>query len=169
MDSMNDGGIKWGAEIAVVDGKRPEFLVQQDVKRMLIVFPGGFERKPVDDCDPLEEWGWSSILAIRLPANHPHYQKQAEAPAIDPALVERMVALVRAAAEGQHIEAGRARDILKALEQDSDLLEAREIAKPWLIYDGAYSIDNGYCDDQPAMKAVLAAIRRGRQLERGEK
>ena len=103
---------------------------------------------------------------------------------IEPQLVERMVALVRDLASriggkiGVHEcmnaepipkQLREAQAIVRALDADNaDLLEAREIAKPWLIYDGAYSIDNGYCDEQPAMKAILAAIKRGRELAQAE-
>jgi len=66
--------IVWGPEIAV-DGKRPEWLEISD-------FPSGsqgFARTSWgwvgnrDRSDPIEEWAWSSITHIRLPADHPHY------------------------------------------------------------------------------------------------
>lgn len=50
---------------------------------------------------------------------------------------------------------------------DPVILKARELAKPWLIYDH-YSIDAGDHDDVPAMAAIREAIEFGRILERGE-
>lgn len=174
MDSMDNGGIKWGDPIELEGGKRPAWLKDDETIQWIGrgVDWSFWEDRDTVTADVLDRDRHTTH--IRLPADHPHYQKQAAqaaTPAIDPALVERMVYLVRLMADDDSaLLAGeyrqQARDIIKALEPDSDLLEAREIAKPWLIYDGAYSIDNGYCDDQPAMKAVLAAIRRGRQLER---
>lgn len=70
-DSNNDGGIKWGAEIAV-DGKRPEWLEESDV--------GLFENAPNEwiggEKDLLLSWQWHEGLCplrIRLPADHPYY------------------------------------------------------------------------------------------------
>lgn len=55
-----------------------------------------------------------------------------------------------------------ARAILAALEPDIELEEARKIAKDWLIYDDANTLQA----NEPSMKAILKAIRRGRQLEK---
>lgn len=98
---------------------------------------------------------------------------------IDPALVERMAVHILECDEVHGIrpkdaDSRRRYDEMKAIAAllprpvDPDLIEARGIAKPWLIYDGAYSIDNGYCDEQPAMKAILTAIKRGRELAQAE-
>lgn len=43
---------------------------------------------------------------------------------------------------------------------DPDIEEARKIAKPWLIYDDVDSMPA----TEPAMQAILAAIKRGREL-----
>lgn len=76
MDSMYDGGIKWGAEIAV-DGVRPEWLCDGDYVR---VWNAGKSRRGMNG--DVGEYLWSEIQSIVLPADHPHYQKQA-APKVD--------------------------------------------------------------------------------------
>jgi len=49
---------------------------------------------------------------------------------------------------------------------DPDLIEARRLAEPWLIYDNPGSGDN---DDSPTVQALLAAIKRGRELAQAGK
>lgn len=81
MDSMDQGGIKWGAEIAV-DGVKPEWLEPSQEIMMYDGSRGGMRG---------DGWYGSSTggatffgrditpaeISIRLPADHPHYQKQA--------------------------------------------------------------------------------------------
>lgn len=153
MDSMDQGGIKWGGRIPV-DGVRPDWLKDTDIIRAWS--KSGKEWLPWRTAN---HNGWKDTGFVAMYANHPHYQKQAsqpEAPAIDPALVERMVALVRDVAKfsflNGHEKWEEARDILKALEPvDEDAEEAKRVVAEdkW---GNAYDL-------------ALAAIRRGRQLE----
>lgn len=93
---------------------------------------------------------------------------------VDPALVERMVGLVRdiATLNGQlHQYQDRATDILKALEPaDEDLAEARKIACENSRWDRGNcfweEVQQGKSDHIPMVQAALAAIKRGRELER---
>jgi len=107
---------------------------------------------------------------------------EAATPAIDPALVERMRNLVQNMAQadkrevaimgtGQREAYEEARDILKALEPvDGDLLEARRLIielsgsvnPAWIqnVKDGKHD------QDDEGVPIALAAIRRGRALER---
>lgn len=248
MDSTNDSGIKWGAEIAIVDGERPEWLGEDTYVDVLANKGRPWYSEGASGLGVgADHIGWRYVKAIRLPADHPHYQKQAEAqkvdwskpieavhvvsgkvvavapkgesygpfqdiqpslpggvfsfkvdgshaygkwtirnvqtpeptPAIDPALVERMVALTKLiAAHDKSLVFGQcreeARDILMELEPvDEDLLEARQVARD--VVGGskqsmAYlnNITDGHNDRWPEVRIALAAIRRGRALERGE-
>lgn len=68
-DSNNDGGIKWGAGIAV-DGKRPEWLRDDDVIAVINehgTYWSDGVYKARDCCN------WPPQTHIRLPANHPYY------------------------------------------------------------------------------------------------
>lgn len=115
---------------------------------------------------------------------------QTPTPAIDPALVERMVTLVRGMREATkdnhtgkyavaHNAYREARDIMDIIEPevpekiDEDLLTAREIALRYslpaqLSSLSSYNTNQGKFDDHQVMHALQAAIRRGRALERGE-
>lgn len=69
-----------------------------------------------------------------------------------------------------------ARAIMRDVEPDGDLIEARKIAAKRWNGDGAgyggpdlaKNIDNGECDDLWYFKPVYDAIKRGRAMERGE-
>jgi len=170
----------FGPEIKV-DGKRPEWL--GDYKG-----PLGYSRGADSWYGPCEEdpdfWtevdivngrGWNSVCAIRLPANHPHYQQNAPTPD------ERAVALVKrlASLSPDHLPRAfefapiqdEARAIVAALEPvDPDVLEARnieaQICRRSDLEDEAQKVEKGELDDRPGMVGVLAAIKRGRQLEK---
>lgn len=190
-DSANKDEIKWGAEIAV-NGKRPEWLAQDDTRMWYRCLDGYTCDHPAYSLPASHDW-WSRldgdrIVAIRLPADHPYYaqgkadeafaaklldadvrgvmrrrerQEDAATTAIDPALVERAFDLVRLMASNDGAAfvfeyKDTARDILKALEPvDPDEAIAEEIAA---------SFNEG---EHEAI--ALAALKRGRQLERGEK
>lgn len=158
MDSMDQGGIKWGAEIAVSNCK-PDWVVQDDTP---VWWQDERGQSNVSTTARLF-WQQSGgdLIKIKLPANHSHYQKQAQQEvAIDPALVERMRLLLVdvAGLHGQmHQYQTRAKDILKALEPvDPDEEAAATMADEWRQNSSSLK------------ETILAAIRRGRALERGE-
>lgn len=167
-DSIERDGIKWGAEISVV-GQKPDWLDDQQK----VWFRNTHGHQDSREADAI--W-FGNVTAIRLPADHPYYAKQ-QPQHIDPALVERMVALVKDLA----IEAREpvnswfhhwveARDIIKALEPiDPDLLEARRcVVKAYESIgrkDLALQADSGKMDSRLRVQACLAAIKRGRELE----
>ena len=99
---------------------------------------------------------------------------------IDDAVVERLIALARNVAtnrmNGTHNEANA---IVALLPEpvDPDLIEAREELASFYeaggiaIHVPAKDCENiraGLCDDRADVKGFLAAIKRGRALERGE-
>jgi len=89
--------MEFGPEIKV-DGKRPEWFYGYDgalgYQRDSGVWYGPNTDSPMawTESEILSNKnGWSSIVAIRLPANHPHYTTPTRTP-----LEDRMVALVKA-------------------------------------------------------------------------
>jgi hypothetical protein len=66
-----DGFRGWGIEIGVA-GRRPEWL-SGDPKRVMI---GTYEGRWIDPQinGEFDDWIWSKITSIRLPADHPHYR-----------------------------------------------------------------------------------------------
>lgn len=182
--------VEWGPEIRV-DGKRPEWL-GSFAKRIV------YQRDGKDWYDPSpfspDMWserdisdnrdGWASVTAIRLPADHPHY-RQPTTPERDPALWDRMAALVRRMGTiyrdaGSPAELpprnydmrdyAEARDIQNLLPKpvDPDLIEAREIAASMLeVAQGGTHIEEtrrGERDGYVHVCIALAGIQRGREL-----
>lgn len=158
--------MEFGPEIKV-DGKRPEWLGSYDG-------PLGYERNGYGWYGPMEGlpefWnerdiissrdGWRSIIAIRLPANHPHYTTPTpDERAVAPELVGRMRKLVEAMALSQSCTTiyTEARAIVAALEPvDPDVAEA----------DAIMAMDEYKGGNNHVQRAVIAAIKRGRQLEK---
>lgn len=99
--------------------------------------------------------------------------------ALDPALVERMVALVRDL-HADHVKHGahdyvqdfvaRTAAIVAELPKpiDPDLIEAREMAEAlgWASANRLEDLRTGRMDDFQGVKALLDALKRGRELQR---
>lgn len=86
-------------------------------------------------------------------------------------LAESAFAIVRAAASEKCVEPAPkyvldARELAPMLPEpaDPDIEEARKLAEPWLIYDDVSLLRVG---SSPSLTALLAAIKRGRELARG--
>ena len=142
--------VEWGPEIKV-EGKRPEWLIQ-DGKLWKRSFDG-YEQKDLD----VVSVHWPNTDWIRLPANHPHYTTPTRT-----ALEQRMHSLIKhAAVNASGYTQEEARAILAELEPvDPDVIEADAI----MTTIGFRNVDP--CSD--IRKVALAALRRGRALERGE-
>lgn len=95
-DSIERHGIKWGAEIAV-DGKRPEWFKDEEAVK---IFNADKTRREIHG--DVDGYLWSEISSIVLPADHPYYAQEKRE--IDPALVERMVALIATMAQADKAE-----------------------------------------------------------------
>lgn len=170
--------MEFGPEIKV-DGKRPEWLGNAER-----VWVSNFSGSEIDQERIAGRVYWPNAKSIRLPANHPHYTT--------PTPDERALALVKRMAEWL-AESDRsqidkslywqseARAIVAALEPvDGDLVEAREICASSAIseYDDpgnrevtlgsdlARHYRDGSYDKNSDMRRALAAIKRGRQLEK---
>lgn len=72
-DTCEDG--KWGAEIAISGGQKPDWLHENGTTEWLVNW-----RNAGWLTHPEKASYWSGITAIRLPADHPHYK---QAPSID--------------------------------------------------------------------------------------
>lgn len=107
-------------------------------------------------------------------------QPAATKPAISDELVERMVAAVRQHASGSAEVLQRSDGEYRSLyaecmaiaaelpqSVDPDLLEARKCAVPYVDALTSDILEGGY-DSSSQVSAALAAIKRGRALERGE-
>ena len=154
---MNAIGIfemEFGPEIKV-DGVRPGWLEDDDH----IHKPKNFNGHEYE-VETAAGTGWSVVKSIRLPANHPHYATPTpDERAVAPELVERMRQLVEDAASdepgGRSALRTEARAILAALEPvDENVKAANQIIEEW--------VDGGMMTKD----MVLAAIKRGRQLEK---
>lgn len=139
-------------------------------------------------------WGRDYPVSIRLPVDHPYYRQTAEPKGLttnetlpsDP-IAKRMEALVRRIADDEHFSDSaearavtrEARAIVALLPEpvDADLVEAREMAidlmSKTVIANGnpqaapeIVRIREGKGDTNSYVVACLAAIRRGRALER---
>lgn len=129
-------------------------------------------------------WGRDYPVLIRLPVDHPCYRQMAEPKGLttnetlpsDP-IAKRMEALVRAMASPRWSTANNenyveARAIATLLPEpvDADLVEARECVAA--VYEAASRHDlakitrDGGQDKRLRVQSALAAIRRGRALER---
>lgn len=155
--------VEWGPEIRVGNCK-PEGLVKDS---SLVWWTDG----EVSHVSTTERLVWTQervpLKAIRLPAGHPYYSKAPTTPERDPALWDRMVALVRDIAEvGGEWTHGydqwkEAKTIVADLPKpvDPDLIEARRI-----VSDRGYPSDYEEVDDDSVVGVALAAIKRGREL-----
>lgn len=164
--------VEWGPEIRV-DGKRPEWLAYGDKIDIpahsgnkwysegtggLGVSPGGVF--------------WDNVHKFRLPADHSHY-RQPTTPERDPALWDRMEALVRDLAsrdgacfvgEIKHEAQAIVADLPKPV--DPDLIEARKLAASFSDREDVNHADylSGDLDSGGEVQGFLAAIKRGREL-----
>lgn len=186
--------MKFGPEIKV-DGVKPEWLGDEE--------KFGWKRSD-GEWTSLNDWTakermmrWDDAVAIRLPADHPHYnlithtytvrpedeaallasdpllRSTPDERAVAPELVARLVELARSVSTSPECTIAQtveAQNILAALEPvDEDLVAAREVVvelegRPfysWEIRDGKHDGDN-------LVKVALAAIKRGRLLQREE-
>ena len=160
---------KWGPEIPV-DGERPEWLGDADTMQYThrIEAPGSWGRGVArywnwDDED------WACVVAIRLPADHPHYA-QPEAPTPSPELTARMVGIVK------RITAFTGNDVIIAENPRAPIFnisaEARAIAAELEPVDGdrneaeriAYDMEGALPRD-----LVEAGIKAGRALAEARK
>lgn len=158
--------IVWGPVIRV-DGKRPEWLRQRSPVKVW-----NAEKRRTDPIGDVGEYFWHEIESIVLPADHPHY-RQPTTPELDPALWDRMVALVRELAsrdgacfvgEIKHEAQAIVADLPKPV--DPDLIEARKICamKPGVNALGRCAYLDGNWDEGSDVSVALAAIKRGREL-----
>ena len=173
--------MEFGPEIKV-DGKRPEWLEDHEIVPIRDHYDteGRWQgTTPVRADRP----HWPLICAMRLPANHPHYTTPTpDERAVAPELVYRMKnAILRHVAckpylfdddEGPNISVeAELRSIAAALEPvDEDLVEARKIAcqnSRWSSGDEAWrNVQEGRSDHFPIVQCAIAALARGRQLQR---
>lgn len=164
-DNGNRDAVQWGPEIAV-EGVKPDWLTQNDVVRLKTgvgwtsVHTGRYDRVS----SPIEDWAWTfrggsaNILAIALPADHPHYS-QAVTRTTDEQLThyaERCKALViemasQSGPKPRFIERARA-IVASMVEVDGDVEIAREIER-----------DHRGGNDRE-FRMCLAGIKKGREL-----
>jgi len=125
--------IVWGADIPIVDGKKPEWLGDDD--RIL------FENTPGDWMGgggraTHESFRWGVIdgascpLTIRLPVNHPHYAIATWKP--DPRTVQACaehIANLPVCVKFGCTAKAIADELIEALLPDPDIAEARKIVK----------------------------------------
>ena len=203
MNSTENSEVEWGPEIPV-NGVRPAWLRQTDMVQLKTqmgwraVHDGWTDPKM---SPPLENWAWSHsnggacIVAIRLPANHPHYAAGRATNAPTPPVqgqsgvrtgvecLERMEALVRRMADyyntGSSDDEAIAHEALSWMREahslralllepvDGDLVEARLIADGYLDAPSK-DIEDGGWDSSDVVQAALEAIKRGRALQMGE-
>lgn len=180
--------VEWGPEIQV-NGKRPEWLASGP-QCILLHNVTGWHQYRADAVNP-DHVGWAmpngtaNVDLIRLPADHPHY-RQPTTSERDPALWDRMVALVRSMADrydnGRSDDESVARDAYPWMREaraivadlpkpvDPDLLLAREIVAEE-YGDGsnvahlAAQARSGEGDEWFHTKVVLRAIRKLRAPE----
>lgn len=72
----NPDGIEWGPEIPV-NGKRPEWLA--DDARVWVKWPEWSMFSNGIQVYTIERSMWADVTALRLPADHPHYQQRSDA------------------------------------------------------------------------------------------
>lgn len=65
--------MEYGPEIPVVNGQRPKGI--QDDDMVMDIDPGALTHQMTN---PAKSWRWDTIKAIRLPKDHPYYQKKDE-------------------------------------------------------------------------------------------
>jgi len=177
VNARDGASIVWGPEICV-SGKRPEWLAPGT--------PGMFENRPgqwLDMTNDVTAWSWSETandgkgcpVHIRLPADHPHYRQPITLER-DPALWDRMEALVRRMAKGFYLHAvneegigttdavvqaqGIVRDLPTPVDPDEEA--ARDVAAR--VAEDASSFDLHDLE-----MAALEGIKRGRELAQGER
>jgi len=178
MNSMTNENVEWGAVIPV-EGKRPEWLFGYRGNL-------GYERKGKGWFGPGCMWresditdnddGWASVIAIRLPANHPHYATPTRT-----ALEQRMEDFVRRVAmlnlQSASLTGTPAWNVGKEAAElraelpepvDGDLLEARKIVAEGVYPTQKEATMNGEHDLGFYVQTARTAIKRGRALERGE-
>lgn len=161
MNDMTDDG-KWGAAIPIVDGKRPEWLEDDDVCALVLdgnLLDGDGKMTAAD-------WVWGGTHQfIRLPASHPHYQQPQTLTAQEH--LARMEALVRKIATYTSRE-HHTSELLIAASEARALVAEMEPVDP----DEAEAVDllahSFVPQDEEARKLVIKAIKRGRELARGE-
>jgi len=165
--------IVWGAEIPIVDGKKPEWLRDDD----RIAFNEGCSWYGCDSggVDSGVEWmgsewgGLGRVHVIRLPANHPYYATAAWQP--DPRTVQACaehIANLPVCVKFGCTAKAIADELIEALlpaPVDPDLIEARRIAAEHDDNKGYQYLD-GSRDEYPSFRAILAALKCGRELER---
>lgn len=167
---------EWGPKLAISRGEMPSWLSGKD--RIKWIKNDGAENREGGPCTASEHnWGRyinsphkaTETIAIRLPANHPHYAKPVRTAAEQ---LDRMEALVRSMANDEARDyPAEARAIVALLPEpvDPDLVEARKICEERVrLVDANLAAEyrDGDYDTQMEMQVTLAAIKRGRQLER---
>lgn len=167
VNARDGASIVWGPEIRV-NGKRPEWLADGDIIQWSWAGDGDvWLGKGTPARRYFQPGEGDAILRIRLPANHPHY-RQPTTPELDPALWDRMVALVRLIdrdwryAQGEIFDQARA--IVAALPKPVD---PDDDATKQLLDDLGWALGSQPLDDvQPLaiFNTVKTAIRRGREL-----
>ncbi|NYD88768.1 hypothetical protein [Sphingomonas melonis] len=178
-------GITWGPEIAV-DGKRPKWLGDYIGPLRWMNCDQRYPGVWLQDSSELN-WGnyltsnHGAITAIRLPADHPHYATLSHPTApipseVGPEVVAMALSFVKEAADrikgdslfwDSFIDKARAIAALLPEPVDADLVEARRIAADH--YGGNPWIAEGECDEDKTVQIALAAIKRGRALEAGDR
>lgn len=187
--------IDWGAEIPV-DGKRPEWLDGYDgpVRWFNCDQPCGVTLLKSGRLNWGNYYGMEKggVHAIRLPADHPHYAWQASghslgnnnlgtndvptppqgiAPEVvtltgeQANMLRKLLAWVKAVPGPFADEAAACLAMMEPV--DGDLLEARRIAADHVPF-AAEKLLSGQEDGTASIKAVLAAIKRGRSLAAGD-
>lgn len=160
--------VEWGPEIKV-EGKRPEWLTNSDLRIDVSWGKTRYTSGDNPEGAPVSCVFWEGATAIRLPANHPHYTKPAT-PART-ALEQRMEGALRKLAS-EDIRSHQSDGVQAAIfEARAIVAELPEPADPDEIEADAIMTTIGFRNVDPSSdirKVALAALRRGRALERGE-
>lgn len=170
---------EWGPKIEV-DGKRPEWLRDDDWRAMVMLDNGDIE-EPSEEftMKKVGDWQWYRITKIRLPAEHPYYKQDvpdwAKVRCWDETCPDgghgdeykirwvsedpRLMRFARYIAQHEQPPVGQ---LLK---------EAREIAAIFWRSRGDYStakdIEGGKGDDTPSVQSVLFYMKRKADAKKG--
>lgn len=157
--------MEFGPEIKV-DGIRPEWLKDGDVWQWKLDDSEWIDANYSPD---MYEWKVTDMDAIRLPANHPHYNTPTpDERAVAPELVSRLVGLAERLAKqsmGPWPCQDEARAIVAALEPvDSDKEEAMSVMEGYCTMTDER--DRVIINKKELEDFLVASLRRGRQLEK---
>jgi hypothetical protein len=164
MNSMTNENVEWGPEI-VVSGKRPEWLKDDDLIRWCWPITGWVERECPARVVSIE----NGVTHIRLHANHAYYHQPTPAPTPD--MAGEMEALVRRLADNKYTGFDWHEDAIDLVSRlaplpDPDIQVARDIwadAADDASDDYRQFIREGAYDTDRTFRAVLAALKRGKQ------